>query len=795
MANIGSESVEVVPDARGFVEKLRAQLANLPTIDIKVDSAEAMAKIAELRAQLDELRDRRVDVHVDDNGSAASTRARVASIGDGAGGVNLKVASIGVALLALIPIAAAASIAVAGIGAGIGIGVLGGLVGALALGGVGKALSASNTPTGGGGGGQSQAQALNSQRQAEVALTVAQRNAVDAQRALTQARVDAVQTLQDLSNQVTDNGLAQRQAVLDLQTAQRNLQVAQANPDAQNPANAGALAQVQLAADQAKQNLTELQEKGTQLAAQQTAAVAAGVDGSAKVVQAQNAVTDSQNALVEAQFNTQKSASAAGGGLTAYQSAMAKLDPVQQNFVRFIQSIKPAFDGIKNAAADSFLPKLQVAITALLPLLPRITGIVSTIGSAFGDLAIKASQALTGPFWTQFLTFVQTNIGPAIDTFGRIFGGLFQLAAGFFQQAYPLIKEFGDAIAGALGSANGGVQGGALGGFFAFIQESAPQLKQTLKDVAGSIASIFKSLAPSAGPALQVISELSKDLAALFVVLGPVIRVLVPFAPLILGIVLAIKAWIVVQGVLDVLLDANPIGLVALAIAALTIEIIYLVTHWQQFVDFLNGPWGTAVSAAIAVFLPFIGIPLLVIGHWDQLREFFKGLWADIKDAFTDGKNWISARIDDVINIFAALPGRFAGLFAGTFDGLKNAFKDAINWIIAKWNAIKFTTPNVPGTDFGGVTIGTPHIDPIKFSHGGPVVGSGSGTSDSVLAALSNGEFVVNANATAQHLPELTAWNNGQQAKSGGSPINVYPAAGMDEVALAMAVNRRLQFA
>jgi hypothetical protein len=47
----------------------------------------------------------------------------------------------------------------------------------------------------------------------------------------------------------------------------------------------------------------------------------------------------------------------------------------------------------------------------------------------------------------------------------------------------------------------------------------------------------------------------------------------------------------------------------------------------------------------------------------------------------------------------------------------------------------------------------------FKFAQGGLVSGPGTGTSDSVLAALSNGEFVVNARATAQNLGLLKAIN------------------------------------
>ena len=48
------------------------------------------------------------------------------------------------------------------------------------------------------------------------------------------------------------------------------------------------------------------------------------------------------------------------------------------------------------------------------------------------------------------------------------------------------------------------------------------------------------------------------------------------------------------------------------------------------------------------------------------------------------------------------------------------------------------------------------------FAEGGMVTGPGTGTSDSILARLSNGEFIVNAKATQQNLPLLTALNEGK---------------------------------
>jgi hypothetical protein len=51
-------------------------------------------------------------------------------------------------------------------------------------------------------------------------------------------------------------------------------------------------------------------------------------------------------------------------------------------------------------------------------------------------------------------------------------------------------------------------------------------------------------------------------------------------------------------------------------------------------------------------------------------------------------------------------------------------------------------------------------VKSAKFAQGGKVNGPGTGTSDSIPAMLSNGEFVMTAQATRMFEPVLTAMNN-----------------------------------
>ena len=59
------------------------------------------------------------------------------------------------------------------------------------------------------------------------------------------------------------------------------------------------------------------------------------------------------------------------------------------------------------------------------------------------------------------------------------------------------------------------------------------------------------------------------------------------------------------------------------------------------------------------------------------------------------------------------------------------------------------------------------------MQEGGKVEGQGSGTSDSIVARLSNGEFVINAEATKKYMPMLEAINSG---KMGPEMLSMMPA-------------------
>ena len=108
--------------------------------------------------------------------------------------------------------------------------------------------------------------------------------------------------------------------------------------------------------------------------------------------------------------------------------------------------------------------------------------------------------------------------------------------------------------------------GSALTEFgFKIIEAFAGEGKKGIDVLTDSIRSIDPT------PIIQVLKTI-----------GSIIKVLAPAIPVILAMVVAYKAWIAVQTLLNFIMAANPLGLLIIAIAALVAGVILLVKNWDK---------------------------------------------------------------------------------------------------------------------------------------------------------------------------------------------------------------------
>jgi hypothetical protein len=173
--------------------------------------------------------------------------------------------------------------------------------------------------------GQRTKQADQQVEQAEASLAQAQKDAKQAQLDLVAARKEATRQLQDMNNQLVDSQLAQRDAALQVKEAQQNLNAVNA---AGSKATVLQRQQAQLQYDEAVQHLKEQQLATKRQAADTAAANKAGVKGSATYKSAQDKVAQSQQ-NVAAQTQALKDAQASQAQV-AVQNARSIADAQQK---------------------------------------------------------------------------------------------------------------------------------------------------------------------------------------------------------------------------------------------------------------------------------------------------------------------------------------------------------------------------------------------------------------------------------------------------------------------------------
>lgn len=137
-----------------------------------------------------------------------------------------------------------------------------------------------------------------------------------------------------------------------------------------------------------------------------------------------------------------------------------------------------------------------------------------------------------------------------------------------------------------------------------------------------------------------------------------------------------------------------------------------------------------------------------VSDSFNTVKSAAGSLWSGIKSAFGEGISWVSGKITS----FKDTVGK---IFGSVKDSISNAFRavpekalSGLNAVIKIVNDLTRKISDVPGLGF----LKDKRIDPIPlpaFARGGQVQGEGTGTSDSVLAKVSRGEYILRAKAVA----------------------------------------------
>lgn len=134
-------------------------------------------------------------------------------------------------------------------------------------------------------------------------------------------------------------------------------------------------------------------------------------------------------------------------------------------------------------------------------------------------------------------------------------------------------------------------------------------------------------------------------------------------------------------GSMDIAADANPIGLITLAILAFAAAIYELVKHWNTVWSFIKSH--SLVSAlglaAIPIVGPFLAAAELIATHWNTVWGFMKsvGAWfsGPFVKFFTSIPKHVEEGFGDLLSFFKALPGEIVSFFESLPGDIEAVFK------------------------------------------------------------------------------------------------------------------------
>ncbi|MDR0473583.1 MAG: hypothetical protein LBH43_07935 [Treponema sp.] len=430
-----------------------------------------------------------------------------------------------------------------------------------------------------------------------------------------------------------------------------------------------------------------------------------------------------------------------------------------------------AFEALINAIQDViiFFQILQMrmkrfggAFTPLKAIFEDVFGFLgSVIESAYPFLLNLATLILV------VFKPIQAFVKPILESLKPVFRSVFGLLSGILEEIIGIVNDLTphfEGIGKAIGKAFEkivplleNIKRAIIAAFMpikAFLKPIIESLKPLFEKVFGAIGKLFSQ----AGEDTKGLAGIIEGLTPLFSLLGNIVSVFVdifgtglawiidilgPFLKYILIIIGAIKAWSIVQGILNVVMSLNPIGAIILAVVALIAVIGLLVKNWDKVsaalkkafeaignffkkiwegiksffskvVDFVKKNALNIMNVLLAIlFFPagiIMAVVRLIIKHWDKIKpallkiftavaNVFSKIWNGIKNvalAVWEGiKNAAATVFEGIKAVWHGITGFFSGLWDGVknitasvWEGIKNIFFGVVDSIKNTWFGI-----------------------------------------------------------------------------------------------------------
>ena len=236
---------------------------------------------------------------------------------------------------------------------------------------------------------------------------------------------------------------------------------------------------------------------------------------------------------------------------------------------------------------------------------------------------------------------------------------------------------------------------------------------------------------------------------------------------------------------------ANPVGLIIAAIVAVIAIFVLLYKKCEWFRKGVNKAWkaikegfkatwtwiknkfhalmelGAKVWAKIkeykALFIPFIGIFVVLYQKCEWFRNGVNAVWKAIKNAFTNTWQWIKDKFNALLEIGSNAWNGLKNSATAIIDKIREAFSGFFDWINKKWESLKnFGSKLNPFNWFKGDGEVAQNYSGTNYFGGGLTTLAERGAE---LVEMNNSSYLVNSPVMA-NLPRGARILNNSQTRS-----------------------------
>lgn len=225
------------------------------------------------------------------------------------------------------------------------------------------------------------------------------------------------------------------------------------------------------------------------------------------VVVAFQGVGDALKAVNKAQLEPTEA------NLEAMRLKMSQISPQARDLVHQLADLTPVLHDIRDAGGDQLFPGVSQGIDNLLELAPQAVSMMRTLGDAAGDIFASGTESLTTDRWTGFFNFLDTEARPVLVKTARTAGDLTHGLAEMWMAFEPAnrgalnwISDSADDFdrwATELDRTEG------FQHFLQFLDETGPQVADTLGSITGAAIDLVQATGPLGGPALRGIEAIA----------------------------------------------------------------------------------------------------------------------------------------------------------------------------------------------------------------------------------------------------------------------------------------------